>query len=616
MTPDLNSTNVLTGIERQAETDPDHQALVSDAIVMTYAELWQKVCCHAAKLGQLGLQPGERLALTMENRTDHLVWALAVIKAGACLIPLPPDATSSETEDYLRCSAAQGLLDLDQGNANLTLVSEVEDPLTETRFATLSSPPAIIRPTSGTTGAQKGVLLSHASVAGRIACANSVLGIGPDDIVLWTLPCAYHLAVSIFLYLNYGATILLAKDQSPDTLLELASIWPVATLYGTPWQYRLLAADVTDRNFPDLRWAISTGIFLPRSVALAFEKRFRHPVRQAYGVIEAGLVAINASDPPAPDDSVGQVVPGYEVTILDEFGSPVSDGEVGEVLIQGPGLFEGYVSPWLPREQIGFHPGDFGRYENGVLTLMGRKSCVLNVAGLKVFPEEVEAVLLEHPSVSKARVFGVPHQRSGDIVRGEVCLHIGENLEREELLALCRRHLACHKVPVSLKAVSDIPTTSSGKVQRRPLPYPAQLLVPHRPPMLIINQLLEKDKDTAVAEAVVPSKGIFVDPDKGLLPEYIIELVAQSMAAANGFDAKQSDQIPSRGFLVGIDNFSWMGKVCPGETLRVELKKTLKFQAVTIMEGRVVGPNGLVACGEIKVWEEKETANFHHLSTT
>jgi len=134
--------------------------------------------------------------------------------------------------------------------------------------------------------------------------------------------------------------------------------------------------------------------------------------------------------------------------------------------------------------------------------------------------------------------------------------------------------------------------------------------------MLIINQLLEKDKDTAVAEAVVPSKGIFVDPDKGLLPEYIIELVAQSMAAANGFDAKQSDQIPSRGFLVGIDNFSWMGKVCPGETLRVELKKTLKFQAVTIMEGRVVGPNGLVACGEIKVWEEKETANFHHLSTT
>jgi predicted hotdog family 3-hydroxylacyl-ACP dehydratase len=124
--------------------------------------------------------------------------------------------------------------------------------------------------------------------------------------------------------------------------------------------------------------------------------------------------------------------------------------------------------------------------------------------------------------------------------------------------------------------------------------------------MLIIHQLLEKDEDTAVVEAVVPSEGIFVDTDKGLLPEYIIELVAQSMAAANGFDAKQSGQIPPRGFLVGIDNFSWMDKARPGETLQVKLKKTFEFQAVTIMEGRVVGPNGLVARGEIKVWEEKK----------
>ena len=606
MSLDLNSSDVLAGIEKQAETRPDHKALVYDTSVMTYADLWQEICRHAQRLRKMGLQAGRRLALRMENRIDHLAWALAVIKTGACLIPLPPDATLSETEDYLRCSAAQVLLDLDQKNINLVQIPGPEDPLTGTRLSRLSSPPAIIRPSSGTTCTQKGVLLSHASVAGRIACTNSILGLRPDDVVLWTLPCAYHLAVSILLYLNYGVTVLLARDQGPDTLLDLASEWPVTTLYGTPWQYRLLAADTSGRNFSGLRWAISTGIFLPTSVALAFKKRFSHQIRQAYGIIEAGIVAINASDPPAPDDSVGQIVPGYEVTILDESGRPVPDGEVGEVLIEGPGLFEGYMSPWRPREQNGFHPGDFGRYENGILTLMGRKSCVLNVAGLKVFPEEIEAVLLDHPSVSKARVFGVPHQRSGDIVRGEVCLHTKGKLEKEELLVHCRRHLAPYKVPVSLELVSDIPTTPSGKVQRRPLPYPAQLLVPHRPPMLLIHQLLEKHEDTAVTEAVVPSKGIFVDPNRGLLPEYIIELVAQSMAAANGFDAKQNGQIPPRGFLVGIDRFSWMVKAHPGEILRIELKKAFQFQTVTIMEGRVIGPNGPVACGELKVWEEKE----------
>lgn len=139
-----------------------------------------------------------------------------------------------------------------------------------------------------------------------------------------------------------------------------------------------------------------------------------------------------------------------------------------------------------------------------------------------------------------------------------------------------------------------------------PLPLPAHLLVPHRLPMLIIHRLLERNEDTALAESMVPKEGIFLDSQTGLLPEYFIELIAQSVAAINGFDARKENRPPFTGYLVGIDNFSWIDRAFPGEILQIRLKKTYKFQAVTIMEGKVIGPNGLVACGEIKVWEGKE----------
>ena len=154
-----------------------------------------------------------------------------------------------------------------------------------------------------------------------------------------------------------------------------------------------------------------------------------------------------------------------------------------------------------------------------------------------------------------------------------------------------------------MSGLQDSTNSNSAGVS---LPLPARLLVPHRPPMLIIHQLLERNEDTALAEAIVPTEGMFLDPQGGLLPEYFIELIAQSIAAINGFDTRKENRPPLIGYLVGIDNFSWTDKARPGETLQISLKKTFEFQAVTIMEGRVIGPNGLVACGELKVWEEKE----------
>ncbi len=142
---------------------------------------------------------------------------------------------------------------------------------------------------------------------------------------------------------------------------------------------------------------------------------------------------------------------------------------------------------------------------------------------------------------------------------------------------------------------------------RSELPCPAIELVPQRPPMLLVDRLVARDRQTnfSAAEASVPVDGIFVEQG-AVLPEYFIELVAQAMAAVNGYDGLVDGVKAGRGFLVGIDGFTWQGTAVPGELLRIEMAKDFEFGPVTVMAGKVLNEAGVVlASGEIKAWEEK-----------
>lgn len=140
------------------------------------------------------------------------------------------------------------------------------------------------------------------------------------------------------------------------------------------------------------------------------------------------------------------------------------------------------------------------------------------------------------------------------------------------------------------------------------LPCAAERLVPQRPPMLLVEQLVARDRaaNFSAVEAAVPPAGIFVAPDGGVLPEYFVELVAQAMAAVNGYDCLLDGARTGRGFLVGIEGFSWHGSAAPGERLRVEMRQNFQFGPVTVMAGKVInGAGEVLAGGEIRAWEEK-----------
>jgi long-chain acyl-CoA synthetase len=249
----------------------------------------------------------------------------------------------------------------------------------------------------------------------------------------------------------------------------LAKKHQATLLYGGPWQFRLLAAGSGMEKIPRLRWAISTGQPLAESIAVSFKHRFGHPLRQAYGIIEAGLVCINTQDNSNPL-TVGPAAPGFDIRICDEQGNKAADGQVGEVCIKSASVFSGYIYPQRKPAILDmdnyFSSGDLGVIEKNCLKLVGRKSSQINVAGLKVFPEEIEAVLESHPTILKARVYGIPDSRIGQMIVAELVLSSKKEIERSLIMSHCKRHLQLHKIPLKFISVTEIIHTASGKIKR------------------------------------------------------------------------------------------------------------------------------------------------------
>lgn len=205
-----------------------------------------------------------------------------------------------------------------------------------------------------------------------------------------------------------------------------------------------------------------------------FTSRYGIPVGQAYGIIEAGLPCINPGTDGLPADSVGRVVPGYEVAVFSEEGPPLPAGTPGEIGVRGDGLFSAYYAPWVLREHVSrdgwFLTGDVGWLDaDGALHLQGRKKTVIFMAGLKFFPEEVEACINEFPGVTESRVFGTPHAHLGQVPQAEVVFDTPRP-DLDALRAHCVRALSPYKVPLQFASVQAIARTPGGKILRRPVP--------------------------------------------------------------------------------------------------------------------------------------------------
>ncbi len=489
----MSRFSIVEAIRERAQ--PEAVALVQKDRMLSYAQLLDESDRLAAQI-RPHLPPCAtradrvRLGVHFPSCLDYVPLALATLAAEACFVPVPDELADEEKRELLSRTALDLVLVLESASGWLPAGAEVLATLavggltvklarvpssSEAGFprdAFESLNPAFIRFSSGTTGKSKGVLLSHESLLARIVAANEGLQIGPGDRVLWVLPMAHHFAVSIVLYLYHGATTIIEETHLGEDLLRAGAQQSATVMYGSPVHYRQLVEAPELTPWSTLRLAVATAAALDAATAQKFHARFGLPLVQGLGIIELGLPVLNREGALAAPEAIGLPLPAYQCLLRDEQGAEPASGEAGEICLRGPGMFDAYLDPWLPRAQVvdeqgWFATGDLGRRdESGRVFICGRKKTLINVGGMKVFPEEVEALLNTHPKVQRALVEARLHPLYGEV---PVCRFMAsaEGVPTAmELRNHLRAHLAAYKIPLMFSAVPELPLTASGKLKR------------------------------------------------------------------------------------------------------------------------------------------------------
>ncbi len=444
-----------------------------------------------------GVKEQQVIAVKGENSIDFIIAMYAVMAAGAIALPVYHLSGKDEWQEMLKKAnvawaifqnkfipqeSKLKILDVEKYTFGLEKFESSVDAallhskgelegVSNKKFHNRESPPRFIRFTSGTTGAAKGVLLSERSIEERIEAANKTLNLGPNDTVLWVLPMAFHFVVSIMLYVRFGVKIVIANSNLPSDLLTLAETHQATFLYLSPLHIKFFASAKVE-NFPkSIKTVISTSAGANTEDCKKFFQLYGIPVSQAYGIIELGLPIINLNDAEHFPNSAGKATPGYEVGILDENLNPLSFGKQGKLAIKGVGMFEAYLAPWKPKNDVlqngWFLTGDIAETDSeGRVFIKGREKSMINLSGLKVFPEEVEAVINQIKGVETCRVYGVTDSKMQETLEAEVVISDKTTLTESDIKQTCRMHLAMYKIPTKIYFVETITETQSGKVKR------------------------------------------------------------------------------------------------------------------------------------------------------
>jgi long-chain acyl-CoA synthetase len=483
----------------------DHVAIISRNRTTTYAELVEMVARARGGFLATGIGEGDRVAVVCSNGVPFVVAYLAILGIGAVAVPLNPTSPASELAVQIDTVGAVAAVVDRIGSHPWRDVTPASVPSLRTVIAAdkagiagaipageiLAAAPAPVVDvdpdhlaallfTSGTAGAPKAAMLTHGSMRANLDQARSGRESAmPGDVAYGVIPLyhVYGLNVVLGQTLLSGATLLLVQRFDPATAIESIRQRGVTLLFGSPtmWvafsQFEEAPAD----SFATIRVGYSGAAKLPVTVAETMERRFGVVVSEGYGLTEASPVVTSSTGMTPRHGSVGAVLDGIELRIVDEEGEDVLVGDAGELWVRGPNVFAGYlddpeatsrvITPdgWLRTGDIGYCDDD------GFVYLVDRAKDLIIVSGFNVFPAEVEDVLLGYPGVAEAGVIGVPHPHTGEAVKAFVVLADGEDIDEETLIEHARDQLARYKCPSKIVIVDELPRNAAGKLLRRSL---------------------------------------------------------------------------------------------------------------------------------------------------
>lgn len=488
-------------IGRWGRSFPEKEALV-DVITgrrYTYGELAEEVYVLAHFLAaQLGIGPGDRIAVLSFNRYEIIKLFFAASRLGAILVPLNFRLAPNEFVYYLEDSLPKALF-FDQAHQAL-----IDDFKSKVRVQDLfcfdedqtvgrslpglleglsfrpppeveikAEDPQLIIYTSGTTGLPKGVILTHGMITWN--SFNTLLGweLRSDDRTILHSALFYTAGWNVFTLpiFHCRGTNILVRAFETDLILDLIARERVTVFFGVPTMYQMFmeSPKFAGADFSSIRFMVSGGAPLPRKVFEVFKEEKGVHLWEGYGLTEAGPNNFQAN---GKLGTVGQPMFHVDIKIVGPEGQEVSPGKDGELLIRGEHLCAGYLNK--PKEtadgiQEGwFHTGDLARVdEDGHLAIVGRKKDMYISGGINIYPAEVEWVIETQPQVAAAAVIGVPDEKWGEVGKAIVELVPGGTLTLEELQKFLGERLGKYKIPKYMVLTDALPrTTASGKVQK------------------------------------------------------------------------------------------------------------------------------------------------------
>jgi long-chain acyl-CoA synthetase len=438
---------------------PHDEALVYGERRITHEGLLARVESVAEGLHERGVRSGDAVGLVLPNGPAFVTAFLAITGLGAIVVPLNPQFKVEELAFCLNACGARHVL-ADEGD----IEAMVADHARRSIAPRLPEETLVYQFSSGSTGRPKRLARTHAHLWAE---AESYTWITADDRLFCAIPLfhTYGMGCCLLAAVRNGATLVFFDASHPFLLsrtraLELLEGERVTVFPGVPFHYRHLADVPIDADLSSLRLCFSAGTALTQDVFDAFLDRFGIPVRQLYGCTEAGTLTVNFDlDPVATAGSVGTPNGFVRVRV---------DGD--EIVASSPAMTDGYIDdPELSRHAFRdgwFHTGDLGWIDEvGRLHISGRRKLLIEVAGHKIDPIEVEDVLAVHPNVREAVVVGVPDGFGEESVKAVIVPANG--VHERDVIEFCQQRLANFKVPRIIEFRDEIPRSPLGKILRK-----------------------------------------------------------------------------------------------------------------------------------------------------
>ena len=436
--------------------------------------------------------PGQRVLVTAPNGYELFLLVHAAVRAGCVAVPVNPKARPDEI-DHMRADSGA---ELEVSSVDQLVAGAPEDSASSPASPATADDVAVLFYTSGTTGRPKGAQLTHRALMAPASAAALVPGVVPRPEVVSGLPVAHIAGFSMLVSIGAaGLPIYLLRRFRPDSALDAIESRRPFMFIGVPAMYRMMwEAGASERDLRSVRVWASGADAMPFELAQSFQKLGslvrlpggrrlgRAAFLDGYGMVEVGGGVALKLLPPGPALPVkgllGAPMPRYSLKVVDDAGEPVRRGQVGELMVKGPGVMRGYHGQAAATDETvtpdgWVRTGDLARaHRLGLIEFAGRKKDVVKHGGYSVFPPEVEGVIEQHPAVTECAVVGLTDERKGQVPAAVVVLRsdAGSEPSEADIIEWARERLADYKVPTRVVFAPELPRTGTDKVQKADLP--------------------------------------------------------------------------------------------------------------------------------------------------